>query len=85
VLYRNDELDKAMTDGDWPHQVELPAYRCTGHNNRTMHFFCQELPLSPRTHASRARTRVPARCSDARSLHFQRSHGRWSAGGVCES
>jgi len=32
-----------MTGGNWPHQVALPAY--------TMHFFCQELSLSSRTHA----------------------------------
>ena len=53
MLYRNDQVDKAMTDGDWPHQVELPVYRCMGHNYRTMHFFCQELSLSPRTHPYR--------------------------------
>jgi hypothetical protein len=42
-----------MLDQDWPHQVALPAYRCMGHNYRTVHFFCEELSLSPRMRAFR--------------------------------
>ena len=36
ALYPDDELNKAMTDGDWPHQVQLPVYRCVRHNYRSM-------------------------------------------------
>ena len=32
VVYRRGELSKATIDRDWPHQVALPAYRCTGGN-----------------------------------------------------
>jgi len=52
VAYRKGELSKAMMDQDWPHQVTLPAYRCLGHNFLTIHFFCEGLSLSPRTHAA---------------------------------
>ena len=45
-----------MTNGAWPHQAVLPAYRCLGHNYRTMYFFCQELSLTPSTHAVRRDT-----------------------------
>jgi hypothetical protein len=29
VVYRRGELSKHTIDRDWPHQVALPAYRCT--------------------------------------------------------
>src|SRR5215471_18141016 len=51
--HRNEELNKAMTDVDWLHEVELPVYRCMGHSYRTMHYLCQRLSRSPRTHAYR--------------------------------
>jgi hypothetical protein len=50
VLDRNDEPSNATTDLGWPHRVALPAYRYMGHNSRTIHFFCEGLSLSPRTH-----------------------------------
>src|SRR5262245_59872377 len=37
----------------WPHQVPLPAYRCLGHNDLSIQFFCEELSLYPRTHCFR--------------------------------
>jgi hypothetical protein len=46
VVYRKGELSKAMIDGDWPHQIALPAYRCLGHNYMTIHLFCRAERLS---------------------------------------
>src|SRR5262249_15926630 len=51
MVYRKGEL--STMDRQWPHQVALPAYRCLGHNYRTIHFFCEGLSLFPRTHAFR--------------------------------
>jgi len=55
VVYRKGELSKAMMDRQWPHQVALPAYRCTGHTYLTMQFFCeaQRLSLCTRRHCYR--------------------------------
>ena len=46
MVYRKDELSQAIMDHRWPHQVALPAYRCTGHTYLTMHFFCDAQRLS---------------------------------------
>ena len=48
VIYRRGELSKHIIDPDWPHQIALPAYRCTGANYVTIHLFCQDLTLCPR-------------------------------------
>jgi hypothetical protein len=77
MLYRNDQVDKAMTDGDWPHQVELPVYRCMGHNYRTMHFFCQELSLSPRTHPYRRDSADMTVFCFAEREHAKQFHARF--------
>jgi hypothetical protein len=51
VTYRRGELSKATIDRDWPHQVALPAYRCTGGNYVTIRLFCEDLTLCPRGHS----------------------------------
>ena len=51
VIYRRGELSKHIIDPDWPHQIALPAYRCTGANYVTIHLFCQDLTLCPRGHS----------------------------------
>jgi hypothetical protein len=53
VVYRRGELSKHTVDRDWPHQVALPAYRCTGGNYVTIHLFCdgEGLSLCPRGHS----------------------------------
>ena len=50
VVYRKGELSKATIDRDWPHQVALPEYRCSGRNYVTIHLFCEDLSLCPRGH-----------------------------------
>jgi hypothetical protein len=40
-----------MIDREWPHQVALPAARCTGHNYITIRLFCEGLSLCPRGHS----------------------------------
>ena len=51
MVYRRGELSKAAIDRHWPHQVALPAYRCTGGNFVTIHLFCVDLSLCPRGHS----------------------------------
>jgi hypothetical protein len=53
VVYRRGELSKATIDRDWPHQVALPAYRCSGRNYVTIHLFRdgERLSLCPRGHS----------------------------------
>jgi hypothetical protein len=41
---------KGTIDREWPHQVALPAARCTGHNYVTIRLFCEGLSLCPRGH-----------------------------------
>jgi len=50
VVYRKGELNKSTIDRDWPHQVALPEYRCSGRNYVTIHLFCEGLSLCPRGH-----------------------------------
>ena len=50
MVYRKGELSKATIDREWPHQVALPEYRCTGHNYVTIHPFCEGLSLCRRGH-----------------------------------
>src|SRR5439155_6002947 len=53
VVYRKGELSKGAMDRQWPHQVTLPATRCTGGNFVTIRLFCEGLSLRPRTHSFR--------------------------------
>jgi hypothetical protein len=53
VIRRRGELNKEKIDRDWPHQVALPAARCTGRNYVTIRLFCEELSLCPRGHSYR--------------------------------
>ena len=53
MVYRKGELSKGTIDRDWPHQVALPAHRCTGHNYVTMRLFCEGLSLCSRGHCFR--------------------------------
>jgi hypothetical protein len=53
VVYRKGELSKGTIDREWPHQVALPASRCTGHNYVTLRLFCEGLSLCPRGHTFR--------------------------------
>ena len=48
MVYRKGELSKGTMDRQWPHQVALPASRCTGGNYVTMRLFCEGLSLCPR-------------------------------------
>jgi hypothetical protein len=45
VIHRKGELSKDMIDAGWPHQVALPASRCTGANYVTIRLFCEGLSL----------------------------------------
>jgi hypothetical protein len=56
VVYRKGELSKGMIDRQWPHQVALPACRCTGHNYVTIRLFCEGLSLCPLGHCFRRDT-----------------------------
>jgi hypothetical protein len=53
VIHRRGELNKSAIDSGWPHQVALPAYRCTGGNYVTMRLFCEGLSLCDRGDAFR--------------------------------
>ena len=53
MVYRKGELSKGTMDREWPHQVALPADRCTGRNYVTIRLFCEGLSLCPRTHSFR--------------------------------
>jgi hypothetical protein len=77
VLYRNDELDSATTDCNWPHQVALPAYRCHGHNYLTMRLFCEALSLYPRTHSLRHDDQHKIVFSFAKHAHAEKFRERF--------
>lgn len=53
MVYRKGELSKGTMDRQWPHQVTLPASRCTGANYVTIRLFCEGFSLCPRTHSFR--------------------------------
>jgi hypothetical protein len=38
-------------DAGWPHQVALPADRCSGKNTAIIHEFCKDLSLCSRGHS----------------------------------
>jgi hypothetical protein len=79
VVYRRGELNKHTIDRDWPHQVALPAYRCTGGNYVTIHIFCDDegLSLCPRGHSFyRDGTDMNVFCFAERE-HAERFRGRF--------
>ena len=45
---RKGELSSTTIDRDWPHQVTLPASRCTGEQHVRIRAFCADLSLAPR-------------------------------------
>ena len=47
---RKGELSKTSIDRDWPHQVTMPADRCTGEQHTAIREFCRGLSLAPRGH-----------------------------------
>jgi hypothetical protein len=51
VIDRRGELAKHSIDRDWPHQIALPAYRCTGGNYVAIRRFCEGLSLCDRGHS----------------------------------
>ena len=53
MVYRKGELSKGTMDRQWPHQVALPAARCSGQNYVTIRLFSEGLSLCPRTHSFR--------------------------------
>ena len=53
MVYRKGELSKRALDRGWPHQVALPANRCTGPNFVSIRYFCEGLSLGPRGHCFR--------------------------------
>ena len=68
----------AVMDRNGPHHVALPTYRCLGHNYLTMHFFCEQLSLSPRAHSLRQDGRdLTVFCFAERSdaEHFRKRFG----------
>jgi len=53
VVYRKGELSKGTMDREYPHQVALPAARCSGGKYVTIRLCCDGLSLCPRTHSYR--------------------------------
>ena len=52
-VYRRGEPSKAIIERDWPHQIALPAERCSGYDYVTIRLFCEDLSLCPRGHSFR--------------------------------
>ncbi len=48
---RKGEYSKSRLNREFPHQVILPADRCTGANGAAMDNFCTNLALGPRHHS----------------------------------
>jgi hypothetical protein len=48
---RKGEYSKSRLDREFPHQVILPADRCTGENGAAMDNFCSNLALGPGRHS----------------------------------
>ena len=42
-----------LLDGQWPHQVALPAGASMGHHYFTIRIFCENLSLGPLSHSFR--------------------------------
>jgi hypothetical protein len=68
VVYRKGELSKGTVDREWPHQVPLPATRCSGHNYVTIRLFCEGFSLCRRGHSFRHRTEVPTQVARFKTL-----------------
>jgi hypothetical protein len=52
-MRRKGELSPAGVDHGWPHQVAVPADRCTGTSTNVIREFCKDLSLCPRGHTVR--------------------------------
>ena len=50
MVTRKGELSKLEIDRQWPHQVAVEAYRCTGENYIKHRLFCQDMSLCARGH-----------------------------------
>lgn len=48
---RKGEYSKSRLDREFPHQVILPADRCTGANRAPIERFCADLTLGPGHHS----------------------------------
>jgi len=51
MIHRSGGLSKDAIDRDWPHQVAVPARRCTSRNYETIRIFCEGLSLCPLGHS----------------------------------
>jgi hypothetical protein len=51
VTRRKGEYSERRLDREFPHQVILPADRCTGANGVAMNTFCKNLALGPGYHS----------------------------------
>jgi len=51
VTRRKGEYSNSRLDREFPHQVILPANRCTGENGAAMNNFCANLALGPGHHS----------------------------------
>lgn len=51
MVYRKGELSKTMVDRGWPHQVAVPADRCSGKFFNIHRAFCAGLSLCERGHS----------------------------------
>ena len=89
---RRGEVTRQAIDRDWPHQVEVPATICMGHQYAVVHDFCRGLSLAPRNGRSTRRDDADwlrfafAKPDDAdafqawfggRRLTAAKSNGRW--------
>jgi hypothetical protein len=48
---RKGEYSKSRLDREFPHQVIVPADRCTGANSAVIDSLCRNLTLGPRHHS----------------------------------
>jgi hypothetical protein len=53
MVRRKGELSTWAIDREWPHQVALPASRCSGPNYPILRQFCEGLWLCQRGHCFR--------------------------------
>jgi hypothetical protein len=77
VIYRKGEFGKDTIDRDWPHQVALPAARCSGPNYVTICLFCEGLSLCPRGHSFRRNNTDMNVFCFAERAHAEQFQGRF--------
>lgn len=53
MTYRKGEMTSAQLNRDFPHQVALPADRCSGKNHDLILLACANLEVVPRHHSVR--------------------------------